>query len=223
MTSRWISSNWARSIRSALRRDLDEILSGSPEERARFLERSLKAIDIHRQTVMSGAHAAALDAARWTKLATAGRAYYAAVSALDEDEKDLLEAALSEIMSPSQAALGSVWPPRFGDVRRSAQWSRLTAEAAHRLAGEIAGSHGKGRPERNVHLLIALIARAYEASFHERPSYAREGIFARALRVLFEAGGIKPLSEELLAQALSRVGTRMPPLKRGPKRPRKLP
>jgi hypothetical protein len=223
MSSGWVSSVWARSIRPALRRDLAGILPGSPEQQARFLDRSLKAIDIHRRTVMSEGHAAALDAERWTKLAAAGRAYCAAVGALCEEEQDLLEAALSEITSPWQAALGRIWPPRFGDVRRSAHWAQLTAEAADRLADEIAGSHGRGRPERNVHLLIALIARAYETSFHERPSYAREGIFSRALRALFEAAGIGPLSETPLAQALSRVATDMPPLRRGRKARKKLP
>jgi hypothetical protein len=223
MTSGWVSSNWADSIRLALARELDGILPGTVNDRAYFLEQSLKAIDACRQTRITDATAPAAAAKRWAEFAQTSIEGIAAIRRLNADEFDLLELALLKIPSSGGEQDSGRDPPSLSEIAASPEGAALVAEAAARLATEFAASARRGRPERNLHLLLALIAAAYESAFHERPSYAREGVFGKALRLLLEAAGITPLTERQLARTLGRLPTRAPPPRRGRKPGAKAP
>jgi hypothetical protein len=219
----WASSEWAgsstcaNSIRSALDRELDRILPGTPEQRAQFIERSLEAIDACRHTGITTPTAPAATAKRWAKFAKSCSAGTVAISRLHADECELLELALLKIPSSGGEQDSGRDPPSLSEIAASPEGAALVAEAAARLASEFAASARRGRPERNPHLLLALIAAAYEAAFHARPSYSGEGTFNKALRLLLEAAGIRPLTECQLKRTLGRLPTSAPPPRPGRK------
>jgi hypothetical protein len=210
-----ISSLWAtegdKPVRAQLEKDLSAILHRSTEvERAAFLERALEAIDEYRKLELPSLKVGLSRAEKMENLATAGFAFAAAVGALDEESCSLLQQRQRRVLN---------WEliPAFSKTTAASEWALITAKAAELLRRR----RREGAPPSEAAPLIQSLASAYRQHLRKRPSAAREGIFARALAVLFQAAGLPEQGETAIRNALSALPpTDQPGCNRRPKLPR---
>ena len=202
-----VSDAWAESAQVNIARELRAILYGSSDEQAEFLKTSLEAVDAHRKLVLPFIDARTRRKDKLAELARAAYQFAEAVSALDGDTQELLTQA-------QWSEQGKQDFPAFSKTAEAGAWARVTAKAADRL---LKHKSATGRPSGNAGTLVVDIANAYAHYFRERPSAAREGVFARSLRVLLDAASIPRIGETQLARILRETHMVAPRPKRGRK------
>lgn len=202
------SSSGAELDRSAIAQDLDSILHRDPTAQANFIKRSLNAISVHRLLVEPSIDNGIFSSAKLGRLMKSGHAFARDVSALGDDEKDLLEQGQWHVLAKRRF-------PEFSETAQAGEWARVTAQAANWLLRQ--GKRCGGRPPGRSELLVNLIAAAYAECFGERPSAAREGHFFRALCVLLDEARIPRIGQTQLTRILNSASMTADRPKRGPK------
>jgi hypothetical protein len=202
VTAGWSLSMWTDSKRPELERGIAEILPEvSRERRARLLDTGLRAITAYhragRRETMANARK------KWADVARAAEDYAAALAALGEDGRDVLELARQRASAVARATANP------GMIEAAAD-ARLTAEAAQAVILELDEASKPGRPERAVHPLIEPLAKRWAHELGEQPSASRDGRFGRVVALLLQALGEPPLGNVQLRQALSHVALTSP-------------
>ena len=177
-----------QAIHAQLWQDLGSILPGTAEQRSMFIESAYEALDIYRKLFVPFVSDLEGREEKLNRLKNGVRAFSEAVDSLDEDTRDLIEQA-------QWAELGRMEFPEFARTVAAVDWALVTSNAAERLLSEIRKRKkitGGPRGDKALDALITEIAVAYAAIFSERPSSARDGTFAKSLREILSAGGIKP-------------------------------
>jgi len=207
----WISSSLTEAKKPQIARALDQILHGTPEARGQFLDRALREIDLYNEVVAPERADSKKRPERLAALAKAGHAFGAAVAALTEGDRDLLEQAQGFVLHKHEEQ-------GFSLTAEAGEWARVSANAADWILREEMRSHAKGgRPRVSSEFLISQLGRAYSLCFGEQPSAATNGIFRQALGVFKHAFALGLPNEPDLRAILRNIPHMAPPPRRGRK------
>jgi hypothetical protein len=110
---------------------------------------------------------------------------------------------------------GSIEPAFDDDIRRMRNIAAVAKSMTTPAKKRTGGNHASPAMVD----LISHVAMAYATTFGERPSFARNGIFARMLNVIFKARGISnaPSASRLKTVLTNLDFVGVPPLRRGRK------
>jgi hypothetical protein len=170
-----------------LARQLARLLPGTAMQHERFIGAAAEAVDCYRKLHWPGAQERAGQENQLAQLEDAARSYLKAVSVLSPSAWDRLRQKQFFVLRKEGRSTDPPLPPRRLTVD-SAQWARITADAAQSLIEEL---HLKRRPgpkrDTAVSVLLCDLARAYGSIFGERPSAYRNGVFQGALAAIGNA------------------------------------
>jgi hypothetical protein len=222
--SAYIGSVFSVADRQSLVAALAERLPGDIEQQRRFIDAAGEAIDVHRKLTRPAVAEQSEREEKLRRLAKAASEFAEAVEAVarDKDTPFLLRQ-WQWVELRDGASETSV--PHWEQTEAAAKWAQITARAANRGTENARRRRRPGpQPDRALRSLANDIASAYGAIFGERPSAARNGIFARALPTILSAGGVNAeVGETWLHSVIDGAPLPGAPPKRGPKRTRNVP
>ena len=216
--SAWITGALAQEVRAELAGELDSILPGTSEQRAQFLAEADQALDVYAKLWQPTAVAAEREEFQLETFANAGQNFEVVFNQLDAGARQRLRIYYWQTtgqLDDRSAGAGLTDIARLAGVAGRAAAAQLKADRDMR----------KRRARGALEKLVKELATAYAVTFGEQPSAATEGIFARTLELVLDAGDVKDknlrtakIGETKLRSILGRTQFNVPRPRAGRKR-----
>jgi hypothetical protein len=187
MRTAWIAPVLEPGQRRELTQHLDRILPGESDQRSLFIDAAEECVDIYRKLGKAASAERAEQEHKLQRLLETATWFANAVSALGPDTRFLLYQHQWSVLGPRAEI-----PDAHQRTAEAAEWARIIARAADRQLNNIRKRRRPGpKGDAAFGALISDIASAYDQVFGEQPSAAREGTFAKALKKILEACGVR--------------------------------
>jgi len=225
--SAWTSSALGEERRREVEKSLEQIMPGSADQRRQFLATADEEIDAYRKLHKDGLVDDEKGRLRLQAFARTARTFANAFAALDRYDMSAIRAGLLMMKrrknrSDDEIEAGVQFrdaDTEFAEIASAGRVAPIAAAAAEAVSRKDGARGLGGSIDAADRGLVKRIAESYASIFGERPSAANEGIFSRALKLIFKAAELplKMQEKRLAALIKSSVASRAAAPKRGPK------